>query len=509
MERIVGAIRFQLVPDAPTPATLRFVERVDDVTLNRDAVQIDESPLRIAASDRLVMRRQLLTNLPTLLRDARSEVARTAARGKKSASADTSITTSALFAVTLADEQRLGADVAEFRANNYHRFADGSMSRRYFRFLLPELWTVLQSRDAEKSVDSPTANGLALVLTGGGVKATYQTRLIDALYGHNKETQADVRLTNDAKIATNSSTTSRPTERVNYVIGTSGGALLGMFVGTLNNSILTQDGWTGLTEMLWRPQGNDLKSTQIFPLLDMLRYFSVLVCFWLLWLVMTVAVHWFGDRWWTHVHVASKAATTTKTTESNNEVIIRWRSESWPWIILLAAAPIIVVQICDRWDLEHVPPIAGVYYTLMAVIAWYSDVSLTPIRQFKWRRARITKIFFALVIVGLACIAIPIGGQWRVEYCEPVPWQINLCFFGFLLLAGACYMFFAQQREYFKHEPWHEGIVMLFGLIGMVLISYLMVWLGVQLRLTAFLELTGGFWQWLLPSMFAFSLLVL
>ena len=83
--------------------------------------------------------------------------------------------------------------------------------------------------------------------------------------------------------------TNPASQRVEYVIGTSGGALLGMFVGALNDALLKGRDWPGLTSLLWRPGGGELKSWNVFPLLDMLRYFSVIVCFWVLWVVATVA----------------------------------------------------------------------------------------------------------------------------------------------------------------------------------------------------------------------------
>jgi hypothetical protein len=112
---------------------------------------------------------------------------------------------------------------------------------------------------------------MALVLTGGGVKAAYQTRLIDYLYGSG-------RLFNDvpAEAATIAA-------KVDYVIGTSGGALLGIFVSALNNKLVSKLVSTGtldpLTTILWGPPGTHLRSQDVFPLIDMLRYASVIACF--------------------------------------------------------------------------------------------------------------------------------------------------------------------------------------------------------------------------------------
>jgi len=506
MARVVAAIRFQAVRNS-TPQSLSFIERTDDgLDLTPvDALRRNDSPLRTAASDRLVVRRQLLANLPKQLSGESKPVAISSKAAPPLPPSKTP-KSAALFQDTLEAESRMGEAVKQFRAANYQRYADGSISRRYFRFLVPELWRIFAARDAQFAA-SGDAGDLALVLTGGGVKAAYQTQLIDRLYAPDKQDGA-VRLVNAAHTIAAEAGDSRTPQRVEYIIGTSGGALLGMFVGALNPALLQSAQWQGLADLLWRP-GGELKSWQVFPLLDMLRYFSILVCFWVLWLTMTVGVRFFGERWLTHVRAGSPQHAAIVEQRVNRR-IVRWKSESLPWIVLLGAAPIVVVMICNRQGLEHVPPVAGIFYTAMAVIAWFADVNLSPTRHFAWRQARVPKTFLALAVVGVACIAIPASGDWIVDSCKSsLPWQVNLCFTGFLLLAVALYAFFAHQRDYFRREPWQHGVGMLLGIVAMVALSYLVVWVGVAFKVTAFLELTGSFWLWLLPTMVALSALLL
>lgn len=92
---------------------------------------------------------------------------------------------------------------------------------------------------------------LALVLPGGGVKAAYQSRIVDDLYGRGYLKNFRVRDSRGRK----------PLD-VRYVIGTSGGALLGFFV-----SQLRENGPEGLTDILWKTDakhGIYLRSSDVF-----------------------------------------------------------------------------------------------------------------------------------------------------------------------------------------------------------------------------------------------------
>src|SRR6185436_9007246 len=108
-----------------------------------------------------------------------------------------------------------------------------------------------------------TANReIALVLPGGGVKAAYQTRIVDELYSHRYLTNAAVASSNDPS-----------TLAVRNVIGTSGGALLGYFVSQLRQEPAE------LFDILWRVNGRYLASTDVFGWTDLLRYVSIVFSF--------------------------------------------------------------------------------------------------------------------------------------------------------------------------------------------------------------------------------------
>ncbi|MDP7359363.1 MAG: patatin-like phospholipase family protein, partial [Pseudomonadales bacterium] len=155
----------------------------------------------------------------------------------------------------------------DFKDSNYPSQELGSRVRRNFHFTIDELFQFLTDDRAEQS-----DLGFGLVLAGGGVKAAYQSHLVDHLYSNGY-------LVNTSPAQTIETDQSRESLTVDYVIGTSGGALLGVFVSSLDGH-RTQS----LSESIWQlnrgKDGTDqqfIQSSDIFPLVDMLRYLSLLV----------------------------------------------------------------------------------------------------------------------------------------------------------------------------------------------------------------------------------------
>ncbi|MCB1058558.1 MAG: patatin-like phospholipase family protein, partial [Acidobacteria bacterium] len=117
---------------------------------------------------------------------------------------------------------------------------------------------------------------LALVLPGGGVKAAYQSVLLDELYGSGA-------LRN--RRAEGSSATTDPPLAVDEVVGTSGGSLIGYFVAQLDSP-----GRPLLSQVLWQRSDDELLSSlDIFGWLDQLRWLSFIVAFGGLCLVLALA----------------------------------------------------------------------------------------------------------------------------------------------------------------------------------------------------------------------------
>jgi len=201
---------------------------------------------------------------------------------------------------------------------------------RTYGFTMDEALRLLKS-EQRNSADSH----LALVLPGGGVKAAYQTRIIDELYEH-------AYLENQAVEQSDASSNAL---RVRTVIGTSGGALLGYFVSQLGKNPVE------LFDVLWMKDGQMLKSTDIFGWTDLLRYVSIVVTF----AVFCVLLFFTS---------APKGA------EPAGHVY-RWR-------LTLAVIPLFVLApVFIRWvspsEVEHVPEIEGIFYAVMAIMVMIAD----------------------------------------------------------------------------------------------------------------------------------------
>ena len=479
---LIEAIRFRVLaratPSTDATPTLELAEAVD-------GAESAGEPLHMSDSDRLVVRRQLLASHPEL----RAIHAAVNAPTKASASA------TGLFAPTREEEKNLSTSLVAFRDANYGRFEQGWFSQRYFRFTLDELWTLLQ---AHNSSNKGSPQGIALVLTGGGVKAAYQTRLIDHLYSSG-------RLFNDVPAKPSTVAT-----KVNYVIGTSGGALLGIFVSALNNRLvskLVSDGTLEpLTTTLWGAPGTYLRSQDVFPRLDMLRYASVIACFLMLLLASALALRFWNAR---YPHI-------TKLTQNQVRFVVRRArglTESWAWILVLAVAPVLIVKVSSVHGLEHMPPVTGVIYMIMILIALYADLRLTPHTPFTWRKVRVPTISTVLAIIGLSAVAVSLYGA---QFLLSVPGfgagqlgSVFVCGLGFILLAAALYFLYARQSQYFTLEPRWPIISAALVVAGLAGLSYLGLALGVWLQGASFLEVTGSFWGWLLLSAFGLSCMLL
>jgi predicted acylesterase/phospholipase RssA len=166
---------------------------------------------------------------------------------------------------------------------------------------------------------------LALVLPGGGVKAAYQTRIVDELYGEHKALQ------NARGVEPNAL-------KVQTVIGTSGGALLGYFVSQLGQKQIP------LYDILW---GN-LESSSIFGGTEMLRYASIVFSMIILCLVLS----------------------TYPSTEGKRDINLRPRL-LLIWLLFLAT-PLVIREV-NTDDFEHIPDIEGVFYMVLTIVVMGAD----------------------------------------------------------------------------------------------------------------------------------------
>ncbi|MEO8017037.1 MAG: patatin-like phospholipase family protein [Pseudomonadota bacterium] len=480
---LIAATRFGASEDLPSqmdPPTYVISEHIEK-KFRRARIVRPAAPNELRTretvnlDDWVVVRKRVLLASKSLRDDAAEAVKQSQDTRKEPATAI------ALFAKTSQEEAQLGPVLTAFRETNYRRLQFGNVSQRHFRFTIPELWAQLDRGNP--------ADKLALVLTGGGVKAAYQTSMIDFLYDQGRLVNAG------------SDAARKPvTQQVDYVIGTSGGALLGVFVAAMDDNFArlgSRKPKNPLTAILWKEPGTGIHSYDVFPILDMMRYASLIAALVVVWLVAGFALEVFRKQF-RHV---------TRFDHSDESFFERraraWK-ESWPWILLLVFAPIVIVKVASVSHVEHMRTETGLYYAWMALVAFYSDVRLAPIAPFEWRRARVTARTVITVVAGLACVAAAfvfadeLRRMSQAWFGDPGAIAVNLACIGFVALIYAVHLFFHDQTQFFRPESRANILGAFFVLLGIVLLSYLGVLIAMALDATSLLEMNGGFWMYFL-----------
>jgi predicted acylesterase/phospholipase RssA len=211
---------------------------------------------------------------------------------------------------------------------------DPASGVRGYAFTIEESLRLLaqQQRSSDQSE-------LALVLPGGGVKAAYQSKIVDHLYGGHHLRNGDVGERNGSLM-------------VRSVLGTSGGALLGYFVSQLG-----ENGPFTLSDILWKPRGATLQYTDVFAATDMLRYISVAWTLMIFCIVLALLTGRYASPFYGRSVTPHGA----------------WR---WRLMTLLAvffAVPILIRFVTGGDDIEHVPVIEGVFYSILTVLVMFCD----------------------------------------------------------------------------------------------------------------------------------------
>jgi predicted acylesterase/phospholipase RssA len=230
---------------------------------------------------------------------------------------------------------------------------------------------------------------LALLLPGGGVKAAYQSRLVDELYQkrHLKN------------VLTAGEDGGRPPLEVDFVVGTSGGALLGYFVARL-----AENGPWNLSKVLWEKKENGvervLDSTDIFGWLDLPRYVSVLAIF--LTLSSLLAL----------VSVRQQPLVQGDLPPERGAWRLRLTLVLWPLLLLV---PVLVRVVNGRSSQEHIPEIEGLFYAVCASIVMFADQCFVLRRGEAGERKRPLVPPLLLALPGVALVVVPLLPAWGPE----------------------------------------------------------------------------------------------
>lgn len=359
------------------------------------------------------------------------------------------------------------------------------------------------------------SDALALVLSGGGVKAAYQSALIDGLYGIDGDTPALL-----ANVG--SSDDPRQRLRVRWVTGNSGGALLGAFVATLSSDSIKRlrDAGTTLSDVIWKQRPSDVEgptlrrlgqyvpTTDILPFFDLMRWLSLIAAAAVLCLVLIPGQHPILEE------PAEDPATLRRI---HTQGLLR----SLLWLAMLFFAPFVIRWYTGSAAEEHVPYIQGFLYFACVLIAIGSDQSrdheltrrdVTPgrpgLRLDRKRRARAAGLvgFAAVVLVALRLLREQPWLSGEVPVLPPI--SVG-AFLGSLAVLAAFWGFHRLLQVYEPDDGFRRprGFrrVMAFASIPFVVLGLYGLWMA--LGAPAILELTSTFWlQWLGIS-FAVSLL--
>lgn len=265
---------------------------------------------------------------------------------------------------------------------------------RTFAFSLDESVALLRQhqRTSERTQ-------LALVLPGGGVKAAYQTKLLDHLYAtgelRNYRLGVGERADDDGPLD------------VVYVIGTSGGALIGYFVARLG-----PDGPFALSDILWDKDPADgeahrdlVDSGDIFPFNDLPRYLSLVAILFVL--LAFVAVASLRGRGWLSPDRAGAAAPPAAPRALRVALLL-------PLFLVVAATPFLVRWVNGEASLEHVPEFEGLLFAVLLVVSMFADHCVVYGAE-EERRERFTDTWISpalLVVLGLTLLALPALARW-------------------------------------------------------------------------------------------------
>jgi len=264
---------------------------------------------------------------------------------------------------------------------------------RSFDFSLHESLRLLAQQQRSSGVQQ-----LALVLPGGGVKAAYQSVIVDHLYRVGELRNSNVASKADKGLV------------VQSVLGTSGGALLGYFVSQLGAK-----GPFSLTKILWRPDGKTLAGTSVFGLTDLPRYFSIVWTFF----VFCVFFAFFTGR---HSSPFYQRSTTLHGA---------WRWRLLALFVVFVSVPILIRFVTRGEEIEHVPVVEGLFYSILTILVMFGDQCLVYKPNCDPQQRPIRRYIYVVAVLGFILVFGSLSGIWSEELQRPITFD-----FAFVTLLG-------------------------------------------------------------------------
>ncbi len=411
----------------------------------------------------------------------------------------------------------LGLDpVRRFVRMNYRSKRFGATIKRYFRFTIPELLEFLRTAPVvEGRCDGRDGHSdLALVLTGGGVKAAYQTRLIDYLYGIDNPGN---------RLLVNQSVTGEGDDhpvtvsdgiqpmQVKHVIGTSGGALLGLFVATH-----PPGSRVNYSDILWkeRKSGGYLTSLDIFPAMDLMRWLSFVVSIILFSCVATIYVY--SPRLTARYDLKPESSVThiDRDMKVERDEKGRFLGFSLVWIAFMLVVPWLVDYVNDNAFEEHIPAVQGIFYFLYILLGVYTDNNIVRTAQPRDVKGGLSLKLWVVLVLGLAATFAPVLYTLLTDNPDTVAWLIApgllswrmttpsmVCISGLLLVAVFLHCWYIERSP--DYRPITSGKpVMIRSFLILFLVAALTLLIMIILygfRIASLLELSPNFWKWQIP----------
>jgi predicted acylesterase/phospholipase RssA len=393
-------------------------------------------------------------------------------------------------------------------------------------FLQPAFSMTEAVRFLRADQESSQLPDLSLVLSGGGVKAAYQSRLIDHLYL-------------EKKLLKNSTNGPAAALHVKSIAGNSGGALLGYFVAGLETNDTRQ-----LATSLWRtPKGEVITDRNIFAFWDLPRWASFVICIWIF--IGTLRLWSFFTR------QPGTSNASNETPEKSHTLAWRYRLAI---ILVLAVTPCLLKLVNGDDGKEHIPAIEGLFYFICLALVLLLDNCIAPPAKLQksaelpawiplWLRNRFRStdkpalpawtgwhrpLSFptGLLIFGAIVALVPaIWFEIKKQASGNPGWVVDvifetdnsgkldlritkggfICCMGMLLFWGGAIWRLLRRSERCDFQTWRCYVRAL--LLGVVVIglSYISLKVLEMKDVVTFLELTPGFWFRLGGITFAIS----